>query len=104
MKATFILAITALFSISAINASAQNHRNLQGERQRIHQGVKTGELTRGEAARLKSQKADLRNEAIQYKANDGRIGPRERADLRRDNRRLDRNIYHQKHDLQKRRF
>ena len=104
MKATFILAITALLSISAVNASAQNNRSLQDERQRIHQGVQSGELTRGEAARLNAQKADVRNEAIRYKANDGHIGPRERADLRRDNRKLDRNIYHQKHDMQRRRF
>ena len=104
MKAIFILAITALLSISAINASAQNNRSLQDERQRIHQGVQSGELTRVEAARLNTQKADLRNEAILYKANDAHIGPRERADLRRDNRKLNRNICHQKHDMQRRRF
>jgi hypothetical protein len=75
MKTTSIVAIITVLSISAISASAQNHRSLQDERQRIHQGVQSGELTHREAAQLNAQKADLRNEAIRYKANDGRIGP-----------------------------
>lgn len=102
MKTRFIIAFVALLSVSAISATAQNNRGLQDERQRIHQGVQSGQLTHREAARLNAQKAQLRNEAIRYKANDGRIGPRERADLRRDNKRLNRNICYQKHDRQKR--
>jgi len=102
MKTRFIIAFVALLSVSAISATAQNNRSLQDEQQRIQQGVQSGQLTHREAARLNAQKAQLRNEAIRYKANDGRIGPRERADLRKDNRRLNRNICFQKHDRQKR--
>jgi len=102
MKTRFLIAVVSLLSLSAFNASAQNNRSLRDESQRIHQGVKSGELTALEAARLNTQKAQLRNEAIRYKANDGRIGPRERADLRRDNRRLNKNICRQKHDRQRR--
>ncbi|MBC7887933.1 MAG: hypothetical protein H7Z13_08580 [Ferruginibacter sp.] len=102
MKAKFIIVATALLSVSAINASAQNNRSLQDENQRIHQGVMSGQLTAGETARLHAQKAQLRREAIRYKTNDGKIGPRERADLKRDNRRLSKNICRQKHDRQKR--
>jgi len=102
MKTSIIIAFVALLSVSAISATAQNNRGLKDERQRIHQGVQSGQLTHREAAKLNAQKAQLRNEAIRYKANDGRIGPCERADLRRDNRRLNRNITYQKHDRQKR--
>lgn len=102
MKTRFIIAVVVLFSVSSFDASAQKNRSLRDESQRIHQGVVSGQLTAGEAARLQTQKAQLRREAIRYKANDGRIGPRERADLKRDNRRLNKNICRQKHDRQKR--
>lgn len=102
MKATFIVAFAGLLSVSAISATAQNKQGLQDEQQRIHQGVESGQLTHREASRLNTQKVQLHNEAIRYKANDGKIGPRERADLKRDNKRLSRNIYCQKHDKQKR--
>jgi len=51
------LLITAILaiSISASTASAQANRNLQDEKSRIRQGVKSGELTPVEAARLKGQ-------------------------------------------------
>ncbi|MEO7767551.1 MAG: hypothetical protein ABIS01_09000 [Ferruginibacter sp.] len=102
MKLKFIITAVALLSISAINVSAQNGRSLRDENQHIRQGMRSGQLTHRETARLSAQKNHLRREAIRYKANDGHIGPRERADLRRDNRRLDRNIYRQKHDRQRR--
>ena len=102
MKTRFLIAIVTLLSVSAFDASAQKNRNLSDESQRIHQGVKSGELTASEAARLNTQKAHLRNESIRYKTNDGCIRPRERADLRRDKKRLDKNIFRQKHDRQRR--
>lgn len=103
MKTKLFVAIVALLSVSAINtAAAQNNRSLRDESKRIHQGVQSGELTKFEAAKLNAQKAQLRNEAIRYKMNDGRISARERTDLRRDNKRLSRNICYQKHDRQKR--
>lgn len=102
MKSKFIIAVVALLSVSALNVSAQNNRSLRDENKRIDHGVASGQLTAMEASRLNGQKAQLRREAIRYKANDGRIGPRERADLKRDNRRLNKNICRQKHDRQRR--
>lgn len=97
-----MFAVVFLLGILSINASAQNNRSLRDENRRIHQGVVSGQLTALEAARLNAQKAQLRREAIRYKRNDGRIGACERADLRRDNRRLSKNIFRQKHDRQRR--
>lgn len=100
MKSLLIAAfITAL---SVTTASAQINRTHHVDRRRIHQGVENGQLTGREAARLHHQKSNLRAEAFRYKNNDGHIGRFERADLARDNARLNRNIYHQKHDLQRR--
>ena len=100
---TRLLIAGVLFCFISISASAQNdNRTLRDENRRIKKGIANGQLTRPEAARLKAQQGHIKREAIRYKANDGRIGPRERADLRRDQKRLDRNIRHQKHDRQRR--
>jgi hypothetical protein len=100
MKSVFIIAAIVFSFISS--ASAQNHRGLRDENRRILQGVGSGQLTAVEAHRLNAQKRALRAEAFRYKLNDGRISPCERADLRRDSRRLGRNIWRQKHDRQRR--
>jgi hypothetical protein len=102
MKTKFIVAVTTLLSVSVINVSAQNNKGLHDESQRIHQGVASGQLTAMEAAKLNNQKARLKEEAFRYKANDGRIDRRERADLRRDNKRFSENICRQKHDSNRR--
>ncbi|MEI7472386.1 MAG: hypothetical protein WCJ85_09015 [Chitinophagaceae bacterium] len=98
------LFFTALFfSMMALNATAQSaNRSLKDENRRIRQGVVSGQLTAAETARLKAAEARLKAEALRYKTNDGKIGPRERADLRRDEKRLDRKICQQKHDTQRR--
>ena len=102
MKSSRIITAIAFFSIISLSAAAQNNLSLHDENRRIRQGVVSGQLTAPELTRLKIQESQLRAEALRYKCNDGRIGPRERADLRRDNRRLSRNIFHQKHDRQRR--
>jgi hypothetical protein len=102
MKPTFILASIAFFSIVIGSATAQGNPGLRDESRRIRRGVVSGQLTPAEAIRLNEQKRALRAEALRYKLNDGRIGPLERADLRRDNHRLNRNICRQKHDRQRR--
>lgn len=102
MKTKLIIAFLTLLSFTDISASAQNQRGFYDENQGIRKGVASGQLTVAETARLNAQKAQLRREAIRYKTNDGRIGLIERADLRRGNRRLNKNICRQKHDRQRR--
>ena len=101
MSVKLIVAAIALISITTFTAAAQ-HRGLYNENQRIRQGVKSGELTRLETARLAHQKNELKREAIRFKTNDGRLSRAERAHLKRDHRKLNRNIRHQKHDRQRR--
>jgi len=101
MKTKLFIAFAVLLSVSTINVSAQKNTTLHNENQGIRQGVKSGQLTCREAARLKTERTALRDEAFRYKANDGRISARERADLRRDNRRLNENICRQRNDRQR---
>jgi hypothetical protein len=71
------------------------------QQHRIQHGVKSGELTRGEARRLQAEQRHIRHAEARYKA-DGRLGPAERADLHRDLDRSSRHLYDQKHDREHR--
>ena len=71
------------------------------QQQRIQQGVKSGELTRGETRRLETEQRHIRNEEARYKS-DGQLTRAERADLQHDLNRSSRHIYNQKHDGQTR--
>jgi hypothetical protein len=69
--------------------------------QRVEQGLRSGELTRGEYRRLRSALTDIqRNE--QFFLSDGRLSPRERdvLEARLDN--VSREIYQQRRDLDRR--
>lgn len=98
-----LLAI-AIFSTAANTSTAQTSSNIgtiKNDRQRIKQGVRSGELTKPETARLAAQTIKLKNEREAYKAV-GVITTAERKDYRKDKKRVSRNIYHQKHDRQRR--
>ena len=98
-----LLAI-AVFSIAAYTSNAQPSTRVstvRSDRQRIKQGVKSGELTKAETARLAAQTAKLRNERAAYKA-DGVITAEEKKDYRQDKKKVSRRIYRQKHDGQSR--
>lgn len=71
------------------------------QQHRIQQGVRSGELTRGEARGLAAQQRAIRAEERAYKA-DGHLDRYERADLRRDQNQASRSIWRQKHDGQDR--
>jgi hypothetical protein len=100
MNTKFIIAAAILFATS-LGANAQaGRRTLKDENARINQGTRSGSLTRTERLRLKSEERRLKKEAVRFKTNDGKVGPVEKAKLRRDEKRLDRNIRRQKHDRQ----
>ena len=82
------------------NAEAAERGVRQREQQvRIHQGVRSGELTRHEAVKLEAQHQQIRREIKKARA-DGRITPAERAKIDRKQDRLSKRIYRQKHDGQ----
>ena len=104
MNVKIILAV-AIFSTVSYAATAQTTTTakpvstIKNDKQRIRQGVKSGELTRAEAARLKAQTAEVKQERKEIKA-DGVVTTEERKDLRQDKKKLSRRIYRQKHDAQ----
>ena len=75
-----------------------NQRQASLER-RIDQGVRSGSLTRHEAARLYRGQRQLNSMVYRARA-DGRVSPRERAGLERAMERQSRRIFRQKHDAQ----
>ena len=77
-----------------------NHRQ-HHQRERIHQGVRSGELTRAEVRDLHEQRREIRQQERAYKA-DGHLTKAERRDLHQDMNALSKDIYHEKHDAEKR--
>ena len=74
----------------------------QNQRERIQQGVQSGELTRVEAARIRNQEAQIRLNEARARQSGGEFTPQERARIQRQLNRESRRIYRQKHDAQDR--
>jgi hypothetical protein len=76
-------------------------RRQVNQQKRIHQGVKSGELTRLEARKLEREQARVQRSKVRAKS-DGQVTPRERLRLQRQQNKASRDIYRQKHDGQTR--
>ena len=87
-----MLPLTAL----AAPINRREHR----QQVRIHQGIRSGELTRPEARRLEAQQAKIRIDERIARRNGLTANERER--LQRELNRANQNIYRQKHDRQDR--
>src|SRR4051812_10540933 len=110
MKANMILgAIVATLITSAAMADApargvhdpRINARQHHQRERIQQGVRSGELTRHETRRLAEEQRDVRQLERAYKS-DGTLTGAERRDLRHEQNQASRDIYRQKHDAQDR--
>jgi len=97
-KTTFAAVLIALPLVAAAGTRDPGVNQRQHNQQhRIQQGVKSGELTRGETRRLEAGQRHIRREEARYKS-DGQLTGAERADLHRDQNRASRDIQRQKHD------
>jgi hypothetical protein len=102
MKKIIILA--AVSFMLTTTASAQIRKDgpgLRDENRRERQGIRSGEITRGEAFRIGKEKRDYR-QAVSRASADGRITPRERVNIKRQDRQVDRSIFRSKHNCRKR--
>lgn len=103
MKRTLMgLVLVALLSTTAGIASANTYtprvdRREARQHARIRQGVESGRLTPGEAARLHMGQAHVRRMEYRAKA-DGVVTPRERVRLNRAENHQSRRIYRLKHN------
>lgn len=71
------------------------------QRERIQQGVRSGELTRHETRKLAGEQRDIRQLERAYKS-DGQLTAAERRDLHHEENQASRDIHRQKHDAQER--
>jgi len=72
----------------------------QNQQQRIDQGVKSGELTPGEAGRLERQQTKIKQDEARMKS-DGKLTKKERRKLTREQNRASKNIARKKHNEKK---
>ena len=71
----------------------------ENQQDRIGQGVASGQLTAGETANLEHKEAKLNHEVRNdRKANGGTLTAQERRQVNRQQNRLSRNIYRDKHN------
>jgi hypothetical protein len=76
---------------------------LENQQDRIAQGIKSGELTSGETARLEAREVALRQQiATDRNANGGKLTDAERKQINQELNGLSTRIYKQKHDDQTR--
>lgn len=102
-----LTAAAALFAVTMIATGAQagprarEHARNKAQRHRISEGVRSGELTRGEAKRLRAQQHRIHNMERRAKK-DGVITDAEAGRIEKAQDRASKNIYKQKHDDQAR--
>jgi hypothetical protein len=88
------------------NAATQNTdpksevgKRAENQQDRIAQGVKSGQLTAGEAAHLERNEAKINQQiAADRKANGGKLTPEERKQINKEQNRESRQIYRAKHN------
>lgn len=92
------LASAALLVASTASADEINQRK-ENQQDRIAQGVKSGQLTAGETARLEGKEAALNQEERDMrKLDNGKLTKQDRRTINRQQNRLSRNIYRDKHN------
>jgi len=91
------LIVAGLIVLGCTNVDAQAVNRTKNQHHRIKEGVKSGELTRAEAANLRNDQKKIRTEVKDAKA-DGLVTPLERKDIRQDKRKASREIYRKKHN------
>lgn len=105
MKRFILIISVLLFAATSIFAQEAKTPKLDRKQKKqihkIEKGIKSGDLTRFEAKKLKKQKHKLAKMEKRAKA-DGKVTKRERIRLNKEAKKLDRKIYKEKHDMQKR--
>lgn len=109
------IALTLLLGNSALAAEQRHDRHAAGhrpakhsvdarehhQRERVEQGVRSGQLTRSETKKLVHQQREIRQEEKAYRS-DGKFTKEERKDIQHDLNRASKNIREEKHDAETR--
>jgi uncharacterized membrane protein YebE (DUF533 family) len=99
IAALAIAALPALAFAQATPATPRIDQRQANQERRIEQGVKSGELTSREAARLEKGQAKVRRMEARAKA-DGVVTAQERRQITREQDRQSKRIAHEMHDAQ----
>ena len=71
----------------------------ENQQDRIAQGIKSGQLTAGETAKLEKQQTAINHQvAADRAANGGKLTPAEKAQVNKEQNRASKNIYNKKHN------
>ncbi len=92
-----IMAVVTITLSATAQARVNENGNLKGERKRVAQGVRNGEITRAESKAIAKQTQDVRQAKRAANA-DGVITPKEKARLAKQDAQLDRTIRRTKHN------
>ncbi len=97
MNTKIILLVAVFFTCStAANAQANNT-----QKQRVKQGVKSGEITKAEAEKIREQRKEVRAEVKEVKA-DGIVTKEEKKDIKKERKDANKAIVRAKHNKQTR--
>lgn len=99
--AMIMVALMAMVQVAVAHPRGKVAHKQYNQHHRIQQGVRHGQLTAREAHVLRMQQAKVRHYKQMAMA-DGRVTARERHLIDRTQRNASRNIYNQKHDMQRR--
>lgn len=89
--------------VQNVNPKSEVGERQRMQQERIGQGIKSGQLTPAEAARMENQEKHVNREVARDRAaNGGTLTPAERTRVNHQQNKVSRHIYHQKHDAQAR--
>ena len=98
-----IIAFTGLtIVLQAQTGTPRASQRQANQKDRIKEGVQSGDLTKREAAALQGQQAKIKQDKKNAKA-DGVVTPQERAKIHREQKKANKAIHHEKNDGQSRR-
>ncbi len=105
MKKNLIVGMIVLTGILSVASVAQDktpgiNQRQRNQQARIREGVKSGELTKGETARLEAREGKIQADKLEAKS-DGKVTPAERRKLKHEQNRASRAIYRMKHNAKK---
>jgi len=96
------LALGTVLALGGIAQAGTINRREHRQVHRIAEGVRSGQLTRRETARLLAEQAYIRAEEYRFRHSGNGLSARERLRLQHDLNRASRDIYRQTHDAQHR--
>jgi hypothetical protein len=98
-KSAVVILLVGLMAGAAFaqTKSPRVDRRERRQQARINEGVKSGELTGPEAAKLEAQQQKIKQDELKAKA-DGTLSPAERMKLKREQNHASRKIFRKKHN------